>query len=328
MAYAKGIDATHTAGQISSNQSSYKPIVNNDQSNWLAGSSGSSSKSKSGGRSGGGGGGTSASAEAGLTLSGGSSSSTTNSSSTTTTHEEGTTSYVGEVDDTTKAQRQKYSGDYQESARVASAYQYLQNVLNSKPGEFSSQYEDQLNDIYNRILNREDFAYDMNTDLLYQQYKDQYTTQGKQAMEDTMGRAAAMTGGFGSSYTETAGQQAYQEYLQQLNDKLPELYQMAYSKYKDEGEEMLKEYSLSKDMYDTDYKQYRDTVGDWQADRSYAQTAYSDERNFDWQQYEANRQYWQNEYWKQRESVKKQVSDAVSNTNSTSTTVGSNLSWR
>ena len=325
--FSRSTDAVGT----SSNKATYKPIVNNDQSNWLAGSSGSSgSSSKSKGRSGGGGGGggASASADAGLVLSGGSNSSTTNSSSTTTTHEEGTTSYAGEVDANTQSQVNKYSGDYRESARVAQAYKYLQDVLGSKPGEFSSQYEDQLTDIYNRIMNREDFSYDMNSDLLYQQYKDQFTTQGKQAMEDTMGRAAAMTGGFGSTYTEPAGQQAYQEYLQQLNDKVPELYQLAYNRYKDEGEQMLQEYGLSKDMYDTDYQQYRDTVGDWQADRSFAQSAYSDERNFDWSQWAENRKFWYDEMWNQKKAVQKTVSDAVSNTNSTSTTVGSNLSWR
>ena len=49
-------------------------------------------------------------------------------------------------------------------------------------------------------LNREDFQYDVNADALYQQYKDRYVELGKDAMEDTMGQAAALTGGYGSSY--------------------------------------------------------------------------------------------------------------------------------
>ena len=65
------------------------------------------------------------------------------------------------------------------------------------------------------------FNYDVNGDPLYQQYKHSYMTQGKQAMEDTIGQAAAMTGGYGNSYATAAGGQAYQSYLDQLNDRYP-----------------------------------------------------------------------------------------------------------
>ena len=49
-------------------------------------------------------------------------------------------------------------------------------------------------------LNREDFQYDVDADALYQQYKDRYVELGKTAMQDTMGKAVALTGGYGSSY--------------------------------------------------------------------------------------------------------------------------------
>ena len=48
-------------------------------------------------------------------------------------------------------------------------------------------------------MNRPDFQYDANGDALYRHYKDQYTELGKRAMQDTMGQAAALTGGDGSS---------------------------------------------------------------------------------------------------------------------------------
>ena len=65
-------------------------------------------------------------------------------------------------------------------------------------------------------LNRGDFQFDVNADALYQQYKDHYTQPGKTAMQDTVGKAAALTGGYGSSYAQTVGQQAYQAHLKQL----------------------------------------------------------------------------------------------------------------
>lgn len=91
-------------------------------------------------------------------------------------------------------------------------------------------------------LNREDFQYDLNGDALYQQYKDRYIHNGQRAMQDTMGQAASLTGGYGSSYAQSVGQQAYNSYLQQLGDVIPELYQLAYDRYRDEGDRLYKNY--------------------------------------------------------------------------------------
>ena len=88
---------------------------------------------------------------------------------------------------------------YQESDAVKQAQAMLQQQLSQKPGQYTSPWQSQLNDIIDKIMNREKFSYDLNGDALYQQYKDQYTTQGKLAMMDTMGQAAAMTGGYGNS---------------------------------------------------------------------------------------------------------------------------------
>ena len=91
-------------------------------------------------------------------------------------------------------------------------------------------------------LNREDFQYDVNADALYRHYKDQYTQLGKRAMQDTMGQASTLTGGYGSSYAQSVGQQAYQSYLSKMDDVIPELYQLAYQKYQDEGNRLYKTY--------------------------------------------------------------------------------------
>ena len=76
----------------------------------------------------------------------------------------------------------------------------------------------------------------------YQQYKDHYTQLGKKAMQDTMGQAAALTGGYGSSYTQNVGQQAYISYMQQLGDVVPGLYKLAYDRYQDQGDQLYKTY--------------------------------------------------------------------------------------
>ena len=116
---------------------------------------------------------------------------------------------------------------YKPSDAVMNAQNALNSVNTAKPGAYTSQYDAQIQDIYTKIMGRQDFSYDLNADMLYQQYKDQYQLMGKQAMQDTMGQAAALTGGFGNSYAATAGNQAYQGNLQQLNNKIPELYALA-----------------------------------------------------------------------------------------------------
>ena len=105
----------------------------------------------------------------------------------------------------------------------------------------------------NEYLNREKFSYDVNGDALYKQYADKFKLGGRMAMMDTMGQASAMTGGYGNSYAQNVGQQAYQGYMQQLNDVIPELYSLAYGMYNDEGERMLNEYALLSGREENDY---------------------------------------------------------------------------
>ena len=91
-------------------------------------------------------------------------------------------------------------------------------------------------------MNRPDFRYDANGDALYRHYKDQYTELGKRAMQDTMGQVAALTGGYGSSYAQNVGQQAYQSYLSKADDVIPALYQLAYDRYRDKTDRLYKAY--------------------------------------------------------------------------------------
>lgn len=123
-------------------------------------------------------------------------------------------------------------------------------------GDFDFSMKDQYADVMQQKLNRDPFAYDVNADALYQQYKDQYTTQGKLAMQDTMGQAAALTGGYGNSYAQTAGQQTYHNYLQQLNDKVPELYNLALNKYNMEGQELTDKLNLMNQERSNEYNEW------------------------------------------------------------------------
>lgn len=180
---------------------------------------------------------------------------------------------------------------YQESDTVKQAQAALNTHLAQKPGAYQSQWQTQLNDIMNKIMNREKFSYDFNGDALYQQYKDKFIQQGKMASADVMGQAAAMTGGYGNSYAATVGNQAYQASLQNLNDIVPELYQMALDRYNQEGQDLINQYGILGDRENTDYGRYRDTVSDYNTERNYLSGRYDSERNYDYGKYSDDRNF-------------------------------------
>lgn len=196
------------------------------------------------------------------------------------------------VSDYTRSKLNGLEGGYTPSGSVQAAQAYLEQVKSSKPGAYQSRWDDELTSLYDQIRNRKKFSYDMGTDPLYQQYREQYQRLGRLAMQDTMGQAAALTGGYGSTYGEQVGQQAYNAYLQNLNDIVPQLQQQAYQRYQDEGTDLYDQYSLVKGRDDTDYGRYRDTVSDYYSDLSDARSAYNSERSLDQSQWATMLDYW------------------------------------
>ena len=196
------------------------------------------------------------------------------------------------VSDYTRRKLNGLESGYTPSGSVQAAQAYLEQVKASKPGAYQSRWDDELTSLYDQIRNRKKFSYDMGTDPLYQQYREQYQRLGRLAMQDTMGQAAALTGGYGSTYGEQVGQQAYNAYLQNLNDIVPQLQQQAYQRYQDEGTDLYNQYSLVKGREDTDYGRYRDTVSDYYSDLSDARSAYNSERSLDQSQWETMLSYW------------------------------------
>lgn len=168
--------------------------------------------------------------------------------------------------DTTK-KKELYDSSYLD--RLQQSQAALDSHLTTKPGAYQSKYQGQIDRVMQNITDRKPFQYDVNGDALYQQYKDRYTQMGRQAMQDTMGQAAALTGGYGNTYAQNAGQQAYGAYMQGLTDKIPELYQLALDKYDRDATLEKEKYSVLKDADATDYGRWGDRLNQWNTDRSY-----------------------------------------------------------
>lgn len=138
-------------------------------------------------------------------------------------------------------------------------------------------YKARTDELLYNILNRPAFSYDAESDPLYQQYKTQYQREGERSMKNTLGEVSARTGGLASSYAVAAAQDANNYYNAQLADKIPELQQLAYSMYLDEGNTDRQNLGLLQDMSNTAYGRYRDTLGDWYSNRDFSYNTYRDE---------------------------------------------------
>ena len=186
---------------------------------------------------------------------------------------------------------------YNISSVVKDARDALNNHSATRPEAWNGgQYQQGLNNILDKIANREKFSYDLNGDALYQQYKDQYTALGKLAMTDTSAMAQGNTGGYANSYAVTAGNQAYQGYLQQLNQMVPELYKLALDKYDREGQDLYNQYGLYSDAYGREYGEHRDAVNDWNTAYDQLSNRYYNEANMDWNQFSSDRDWYTNRY--------------------------------
>jgi len=181
---------------------------------------------------------------------------------------------------------------YAPSAEYQAALDELSRLEAGKPGAYVSGYQAQIDELLSKIQNREPFQYDFNADPLYQQYKGNYTQMGKQSMMDTMGNAAALTGGYGNSYAATAGNQAYQQHLQQLNSVIPELYNSAHQAYRDQGADIYNQMGLLRGLEGDAYGRYRDDYGDWQNERGYYYGKQGDLYSRDYNEYLTSLNQW------------------------------------
>jgi hypothetical protein len=144
---------------------------------------------------------------------------------------------------------------------------------------YENRYDEQLQDMLDKLLNREDFTYDPETDQLYSQYKKQYNREGDRATAEALGAAAAASGGIPSSYAATAAAQAGNYFASQLTDKIPDLYELAYNKYLSDYNMDLTDLDAVRAAEASDYEKYLTDLSQWNADREFEYGKLLDEIN-------------------------------------------------
>ena len=138
-------------------------------------------------------------------------------------------------------------------------YNPISYIKAANPGAYTSAYTNQINAARNQLMN---FKYDPMQDARYQALAQVYGARGNQAAQDTLGEAAALNGGYGTSYAVSAAQQARNQYNQELASLVPDLEQNAY-------ERMANNYNLLMDADTQAYQRYRDQVADYQWGKGY-----------------------------------------------------------
>ena len=111
-------------------------------------------------------------------------------------------------------------------------------------GQRLAAWDDELEELYSRLSGRGSFRYDAASDALYTAARDRAAVNGRLAMRDSMGQAAALTGGYGSSFSQAVGQREYDDYLRSLGEAMPQFYAMAQQRWQQEGDELRDRYEL------------------------------------------------------------------------------------
>ena len=99
---------------------------------------------------------------------------------------------------------------------------------------YQSPYAAQLQQTIASIQGSKWDGWDANTDPSMQAYRKQYLREAERTAEDVLGQYAQNTGGIAGSAAIAAASQASDYYKSQLADKVPELYENAYSRYLNE----------------------------------------------------------------------------------------------
>lgn len=181
---------------------------------------------------------------------------------------------------------------------VSDAQKLWEEHLAKQPGAYQSAND--LQSAYNQVTSQQPFKYDPAGDAVYQQLIDRYNNQGKMAAMDTIGQAAGLTGGYGSTYGQRVGQQAHQEYLKGAYDQMPEFQKLAMQQHQMENDRLAQNYAMLLEKEQREYGNWQDQQNAWLKERDYLAGRYDAERSWEAQQAKTA-------YGKQQDSYKNLV---------------------
>lgn len=121
---------------------------------------------------------------------------------------------------------QEYVSNYKPQ-NYQSSYTPGQFTDTYEPGQYQSAYLPRIDAALNNVTN---WKYDPLQDASYQALAQVYGARGNLAAKNSLADAAALNGGYGTSYATSAAQQARNQYNQELMSMIPQLEQAAYQR--------------------------------------------------------------------------------------------------
>lgn len=140
--------------------------------------------------------------------------------------------------------------------QVQSAYDKVANRA-----DYTDKYEQQKNDLINALQNRGEWSYDANNDQAYQAARKQYLREADRATQDTIGQAAALTGGIASTAAVNAASQAGDYYRTQLSDQLANYIDADYNRYQNDIDTDMSLLNQIYQLSDSDFQHYLNQAG-------------------------------------------------------------------
>lgn len=164
-------------------------------------------------------------------------------------------------------------------SRLTDARGELERYEQTKPADYQSKYQGQINDVMSKLNDLGEYDYDPAADTAYQQYKSQYAQKAKLANQNAQANASAMTGGYGSSYGTQAGQKAYAATMDDLDSVLDGLTAQNRAEYNTKKSGLQEQLSGLQSAERNDYAKYQKDYSQWQDGLSYRQNEYNNAYN-------------------------------------------------
>lgn len=145
----------------------------------------------------------------------------------------------------------------------------------SRPASYKDTYASAISSLLASLAGRK-FSYDPKSDPAYSAMRDRYLSDARLAMEDAAGDASGKTGGFSNSYAQSVGNQAYGKTMGDFADILPELYEAAYDRYSDDGDDMEARLKLLSTLSGDEWDRYNDSIKNYLTEGKMLEDFYSD----------------------------------------------------
>lgn len=171
-----------------------------------------------------------------------------------------------------------------DSSAAAKAESQVDSWQKNRPVYSGAKYADEIDSLLNMLSDME-FSYDAESDPAYRAYRDSYADQARLAMQDAIGKSAALTGGMGNSYAQAAGQQAYADTVSKAVQIIPELYEAAWGRYTDERDATAQQIKLLSELDDADFDRYNDMLKNYLSEGKMLTDNYRNLSKDDWNRY-------------------------------------------